>query len=302
MKLFSIGASALLLFGALNGTLSLIGLGDPVLIQPHDQCGYMLQPNQNHYRFFVHTRINSHSMRSSEFPAQQAEHVARITLLGAQHPYGTTRVDQNNIFTEIVRRDLPSKCHEEIEVLNASANAWGIPNELGYIRSHGIFSSDLVVLVLNDGDLSQRKSTIKDVGTQLYLSRPACALCEAVGHYARRQDQGTTDEKSSSLQEANLRDLSVFHGLVQASHSKMVILFVPFRKHLANATTSVIQPELTRWAQTAVVPVIDTTPSLGSLTISQASIDGGTHLSAVGNMVVATEFESFVEHGFLGHS
>jgi hypothetical protein len=301
MKPFLIAATSLvLLLGTLNGALSLVGLGDPVLIQPDDQCGYVLRPNQDHYRFFVHTRINSHSMRSSEFPARKGSRVYRIMFVGDSITYGTTRVDQNNIFTEIVHREMPSQFHEHIEVLNASANAWGIANELGYIRSRGVFNSDVVVLVLNDGDLDQRKSTVNDVGTQLFLARPTCALCEVARHYgeSQRPDRGTTDDNDGSQREANLRDLQAFHDFVQTNHSKMVILFVPFRKNLPNATTRVLQPELVGWARTEAVPVVDTTPGLASLTISAASIDGGTHLSAAGNMAVATAFESFMKADF----
>jgi hypothetical protein len=303
-KRFSVGTGLIfLLISVLNGTLSLFGLGDPVLIQPDGECGYVLQPNQNHHRFFVHTRINSRSMRSSDFSVRKPNGVYRIMFVGDSITYGTTRVDQNNIFTEVVHRDMPAICRVQIEVLNASANAWGIANELGYIRSRGIFNSDLVVLVLNDGDLSQAKSTVNDVGTQLYLARPACALCELIQRYTQhhKEDKGTTEGNDLNQQEANLEDLTAFHSLVQAKHSKMVILFVPFRKNLSNPAVGVIQRELTGWAQREAVPVVDTTSSLASLTISQASIDGGTHLSAVGNVAVARTFESFAEVGLLGH-
>jgi hypothetical protein len=300
MKSFLIAAGSMGLLGVINGALSLFGLGDPVLIQPDDQCGYVLRPNQAHYRFFVHTRINSHSMRSSEFPARKGDHVYRIMFVGDSITYGTTRVDQNDIFTELVHHEMPSQRHEQIEVLNASANAWGIANELGYIRSRGIFNSDVVVLVLNDGDLSQRKSTVTDVGTQMFLARPACALCEVARHYAesQRADRGTTDNSNRSQREANLKDLKTFHDFVHANHSKMLILFVPFRKNLPVSTTSVIQPELVGWAQSESVPVIDTTASLASLPISKASIDDGTHLSAAGNIAVASAFVSFMKAEF----
>lgn len=300
MKPLLIGVgSLLLLIGAMDGALSLVGLGDPVLLQEDRDSGYVLKPNQNHYRFLVRTRINSHSMRSDQFSGQKQIGTYRIMFVGDSITYGTTRVDQSHIFTEILHRELPSIVHMPVEVLNASANAWGIPNEYGYVRSRGTFGSDAVVLVLNDGDFSQTKSTITDVGTQLYFTKPACALCELAGHYTQshKQDKGTTNERDLAQEASNLRDLNALQELVHANHAAFLIMFVPFRKNVPNSSARVIQPELLTWAESNKVPVIDSTQKLGSLTISQASIDGGTHLSPTGNISVARAFESFAEHG-----
>jgi hypothetical protein len=276
-----------------EGALRLIGLGDPVLLQPDGRCGYVLRPNQAHFRFLAHTRINAESMRSEPIAAQKPPGSYRLMFVGDSIAYGTTMVDQDAIFVEVLHRDLPAILHRPVEVLNASASAWAIDNELAYIESRGIFQSDRVILVLNDGDLDQRMSTVNDVGNALYFEKPSCALCELIHHYASRTrvDKGSVVESDAGQREKNLKSLTVFRDYVYAHNSGMIILFVPFRRDVKSPSSRVIQTELTSWARQNEVPVIDATPLLAQLSVKEASVDGGTHLSVKGNQPVAKSFE-----------
>jgi hypothetical protein len=279
-----------------EAALRIFGLGDPVLLESDKSCQYLLRPSQNHYRFFVHTRINNCSMRSDDFPAEKPFGYCRLLFVGDSITYGTTRIDQDKIFTELLHRELPARLHRPVEVLNASTSAWAIGNELGFIKSHGIFHSDSVVLVLNNGDLSQRLATANDVGNVLYFERPACAICELVHHYSSpaKSDAGTSQQDDQAQEDSNLRNLDKFHDLVAASQAKMIILFVPFRRDLSIAHPVVIQPRLLKWGSSRAVPIIDATPLIYRLTKEQESIDGGVHLSVAGNRAVADAFEQSV--------
>jgi nucleoside 2-deoxyribosyltransferase len=154
-------------------------------------------------------------------------------FVGDSIAYGTTMVDQDAIFVEVLHRELPAILHCRVEVLNASASAWAIDNELAYIESRGIFQSDRVILVLNDGDLDQRVSTVNDVGSALYFEKPACAFCELVHHYASRAraDKGSVVESDAGQREKNLKSLTVFRDYVYAHNSGMILLFVQFESH-----------------------------------------------------------------------
>lgn len=274
----------------------MFGVGDPVLLQADRQCAYVMQPNQNHFRLLKHTRINSKSMRSEEFSLRKAPEVYRLMFVGDSITFGTTQIDQPEIFTEILRRELPSTVHRHIEVLNASANAWAIENELAYVESRGIFQSDRVVLVLNNGDLSQPVSTTADVGTALYFSKPACALCELADRYMHheKRDRGTAEGTNEAQELRNLKKLDEFRKLVLSSGADMVILFVPFPRDIPRSP-NVLQPALGDWAQSHNVELIDATPFLSPLPIKAASVDG-LHLSAKGNRAVATAFEQSAPH------
>lgn len=144
------------LVGFIEGVLRFVlGVGNPVLIAPDPYCEYILKPDQHIFRFFAHIDTNHLGMRSDEVPAKRSPDTLRLMLVGDSIVYGTSRVDQHQIFSEILHHDLPSIVHEPVEVLNTSAGGWAIENELSYIRSRGIFKSDMVLLVLNNGDLTQ---------------------------------------------------------------------------------------------------------------------------------------------------
>lgn len=267
-----------------EGGLRLLGLGDPVLLQPDKQCGYVPRTNQAHFRFLKHTLINAEGMRSGPIAAPRTPGSYRLMFVGDSIAYGTTMVDQDAIFSEVLHRELPAILHHPVEVLNAAASAWAIDNELAYIQSRGIFQSDRVILVLNDGDLDQRMSTVNDVGTALYFEKPACAVCELVHHYTSRAraDKGSVVVSDAGQREKNLESLSAFREYVDAHNSRMILLFVPFRRDIRARGSRVIQIELTDWASRNKVPVIDATPGLAQLSIKEASVDGGTHLSVKG--------------------
>ena len=122
------------LLGITEGVLRFVfGLGNPVLIAPDSACEYTLKPNQRVHRFFVNTRTNRYGMRSDDVPPSRDPNRLRIMFLGDSLTYGTSRVDQSQIFTEILHRNLPSVVHKPVDVLNASAGAWAPDNEVSYI-------------------------------------------------------------------------------------------------------------------------------------------------------------------------
>ncbi|MGD0631323.1 MAG: hypothetical protein ABR987_18500, partial [Terracidiphilus sp.] len=121
-----------------------LGLGNPVLITPDAACSYILKPDQDVRRFFARTYVNHYGMRSEDVPAVRPVGTLRLMFVGDSITYGTSRVDQQQLFTELVHRELPAIVHRPVEVLNASAGAWAPDNELAYIRSRGIFQSDIV--------------------------------------------------------------------------------------------------------------------------------------------------------------
>jgi len=98
-------------------------------------------------------------MRSDEVSPVPTPGVVRVLFVGDSLTYGTTHVDQRKIFTQIVGRGLPSIVHHSVEVLNASANGWAPDNEWSWVRTRGIFHSNFVLLVLNDGDVTQPWAT-----------------------------------------------------------------------------------------------------------------------------------------------
>jgi lysophospholipase L1-like esterase len=284
------------LLGMTEGVLRFgLGLGNPVLITPDSACEYILKPDQRVYRFFSHTSTNHYGMRSEEVPASRDAARMRILFVGDSLTYGTSRVDQSEIFTEILHRDLPSIVHKPVDVLNASAGAWAPDNEVSYIRSRGIFRSDLVVFVLNDGDMTQPRATMNDVGDSLPSTRPATAIGELWTRYLKprllhppeRSDAGISIQPNADrVVQANIRDLDEADALVTAQGARMVIVFLPFRLDIPDRSAGA-QSTLRNWCTARRVPMLDLTAVELPYSISELDLDNGYHFNARGNAVVA---------------
>jgi hypothetical protein len=279
------GAEAALRFG--------LGLGDPVLIAPDPACSYITRPDQNVYRFFVHTCINHYGMRSGEVSPVPSPGVVRVLFVGDSLTYGTTHVDQRKIFTQIVGRGLPSIVHHPVEVLNASANGWAPDNEWSWVRTRGIFHSNFVLLVLNDGDLTQPRATIAQAGDELPQKRPLTAIGELytrfivprILHIAHRSDPGDVVLPDEAVQRANLEDLDRFHALVTSQGGQMALVFVPFRNDVP-ALSAPADKVLHDWSAANGVPLIDLTATIAPHPVGEISLYDHTHFNAAGNAII----------------
>ena len=297
---FKIFVALFLLIGAAECILRFgLGLGNPVLITKDAACAYILKPDQDVVRFFVRTNINHFGMRSDEVPAARQAGELRLLFVGDSITYGTTRVDQRQIFTELLHRDLPGILHRPVEVLNASAGGWAPENELAFLQSRGIFQSDIVLLVLNDGDLTQPPSTIAGVGDDLPQTRPATAIGELYSRYLKprflhalgKSDAGdnVVSDNGTTIRE-NLKNLDTINTLVASHGARLAIVFIPFRKDIPDAS-SMSQIELKAWSDSHGVSRFDLTSAEMPYSSKEISLDDGTHFNARGNNVIAQAIE-----------
>jgi hypothetical protein len=275
------------------------GLGNPVLITPDVACSYILKPDQDVRRFFVRTHINHYGMRSDEVPATHQNGTLRLLFVGDSLTYGTTRLDQNEIFTEVLHRELPAIAHQPIEVLNASAGAWAPSNELSYLQSRGIFQSEIVLLVLNDGDLTQPRATLADVVDNLPQQRPLTAIGELYTRYILPRIARTTGNvdagdtaavDSNDRMQENLAILDKFEALVAAQGARLMILYIPFRKDIPD-TSKAAAEALHGWSSAHHLAMFDLTSVEATYSPKEISLDGGIHLNARGHLVVARAIE-----------
>jgi hypothetical protein len=292
-----LGTSLLVFVALVAGTEAVLrfglGLGDPVLIAPDPACSYITRPDQNVHRFFVHTYINRYGMRSDEISPVPPPGVVRVLFVGDSLTYGTTHVDQRNIFTQIVGRGLPSIVHHPVEVLNASANGWAPDNEWSWVRTRGIFHSNFVLLVLNDGDLTQPRATIAQAGNALPQRRPVTAIGELYArfivprilHITPPSDPGDVFIPDEVVQRANLEDLARFHVLVTGQGGQMALVFLPLRKDVPTLSTPA-DKVLHDWSAANGVPLIDLTPAIDPYPTGEISLSDHTHFNAAGNAII----------------
>lgn len=274
-----------------------LGLGNPVVVAPDTACGYIVKPNQNVERFFCHTRINRYGMRSNPVQDKPAPGTLRLMFLGDSVTYGTSRVDQSDLFTQILGRELPSVVHHPVEVLNASASAWAIDNELSYLRSRGTFHSDLILLVLNSADPGQPRAQIEDVGEDSTLHHSTTAIGEVWSrliaprflHIRVRTDSGdvSTANNKGTIR-ANLADLDAMRNLIQ-SPARLAIIYIPLRNEMP-APADQAQRLLHSWSESHAVPFFDMTQVESGYPTREITLDG-VHLNKKGNSVVAHTIE-----------
>lgn len=276
----------------------ILGLGNPVVIAPDSACSYVVAPNQHAWRFFCHTRIDSHGMRSDEFSPTPPPGTLRVMFVGDSVTYGTTHIDQSRIFTQVLRRGLPSVIHRSVEVLNASADGWAIDNELSWLRSRGAFHANLVVLVLNSGDLGQPRADIRDSSDRTAQNHPQTGFGELWARWLKPRlfhSPPHTDAGDSARQNAhatiraNLADLDEFQTLAEADGARMVILYIPFRKEIPSPASD-SEARLSAWTTAHRVPFFDMTPVEAHYAVRDIAPDGD-HLSVLGNRIIAEAVE-----------
>ena len=125
MKFIVIGLLIALAFSELFCRF-LLGLGDPPLYQADATMEYVLQPSKTYSRFHHRFSVNRYGMRSDDFPPQKSSSDEfRVMVVGDSIVYGGVRIDQSEIDTEILKRDLQQKLGRPVVVGNASAKSWG---------------------------------------------------------------------------------------------------------------------------------------------------------------------------------
>lgn len=236
-------------------------------------------------------------MRSDPVQEEPAPGDLRVLFLGDSVTYGTSRVDQFDLFTQILHRELPSVVHHPVEVLNASAGGWAIDNEGSYLRSRGTFHSGLVLLVLNSGDPGQPRAEITGIGDDTTLHHPTTALGELwarwfvprFSHVGARTDAGDESSSAAAVIQGNLAELDQMQAYVQSQQARLAIVYIPFRKEIP-APADQAQRLLHTWADSHHAPIFDLTSAESRYPTKDITLDG-VHLNRKGNAVVGHAIE-----------
>ena len=163
-----------------------IGLGDPPLYQADGQMEYLLQPSKTYHRFHDRFAVNRYGMRADDFPPRKSSpNEFRVIVVGDSIVYAGVRIDQSEIDTEILKRDLQHDLGRPVVVGNASAKSWGPPNELEYLKRYGTLDADAVVLELSSHDYADAPTFVPVVGISADYpdKKPLLALADLFGTY-----------------------------------------------------------------------------------------------------------------------
>src|SRR5262249_55223140 len=124
-------------------------VADPVV-------GYYPQPNVSLVRYGGVVRTNEWGMRSPPASRRKPQGAFRILMLGDSTLYGGSYIDQEDLYSSRVRRQLQeSGFPGPVEVLAMGCNGWGPFHERGYIKAFGTFDADLTIVHLPIDDINR---------------------------------------------------------------------------------------------------------------------------------------------------
>ncbi|MGB7160685.1 MAG: GDSL-type esterase/lipase family protein [Tepidisphaeraceae bacterium] len=157
------------------------GLGNPPRMRSDSKIEYLYTPSQDLVRFGNRIRYNGFGMRGEDFPRRRSDAAElRVIAIGDSVLNGGAQTDQEDIATEILRRELPRELNRPVSVGNISAGSWGPPNALAFVEAFGLFDADVVILVWSSHDYA-------DVPTSQPIERrPLLATEEALTRYLPR--------------------------------------------------------------------------------------------------------------------
>ena len=147
---------------------------------------YLLQPSKTYYRFHNRFSVNRYGMRSDDFPPQKTNsNELRVLVVGDSIVYGGVRIDQSEIATEILKRNLQEHLGRPVVVGNGSAKGWGPLAELAYLQRYGTLDADVVVLELSSHDSADVPRFLPTVGVSVDFpdKRPPLALTDLLNTY-----------------------------------------------------------------------------------------------------------------------
>ena len=298
--------------------LQILGFGHPALSVLNDSSQYELIPNQHIRRLWplsdswvAHVDTNQYGMRSMPVSPVKPPNTLRLYFLGDSITYGTTQVDQSQIFTDLVRRDLPSIVHQPVEVLNGAMGGWAISNEFGFLKEHTPLQADRVILVLNDGDPAQPISPkpynyiIPSAeynpkwGYQEFWFRAAepklSKIFKKTGipllQGGAFQDPGLIVNDDAAMIRQNLQYLDQMRAYLQQNNTAFSILFIPFpgsyHVPIQDQRAAIARDAIAGWTARNRVPFLFIGPEIATSNPGSILLRDGAHFNALGNREIA---------------
>jgi hypothetical protein len=279
-----------------------LGLGHPLLFVLDPDFGSMPAPNQDIHRFFSHIQTNAYGMRSVDFNIVKQKNEKRILFVGDSVTFGTSYVDQRLIFTSLINEYYMSNSLTPIVILNASAAGWAPSNELGYVRSKGIFDSDIVVFVLNTKDLIQPFAKYQS-SPMTPTSNPYSAIGEAFDRYIIPRifgysipiDPGSEMSDNPQVETKMSEFLSILteeKNIVEKNGARFMIIFSPAIDDdikLYKIRWNFGIDMLMTWSLKENIKIIDMRNGYSRYSESQIYFDG-MHLRPLGHQIIKEEF------------
>jgi hypothetical protein len=183
MRILRYGIALLLLLALVETTLRVIwGFGNPVLYATSKEYEYIYASNQQVTRFGNTIRTNSFGMRSPE-PA--SDDSIRVLYIGDSVINGGTQTDQDHLSSNLLAESLSKLLHKKVNVLNISAGSWGPDNAAAFLKKHGTFNANAMILVFSSHDAFDNMNFEEVVDNNVHYPghKPVSAISEVILRY-----------------------------------------------------------------------------------------------------------------------
>lgn len=306
------------MLGVEIGLRVFLGLGSPPLLTADEDIGYLFQADQDLVRFTNRVHINGYHQRSEDVTVSDSCRVARVLFLGDSITWGGVLTDQSETYPELFEAGLASRCNQPVEALNASAGSWGIGNLRAYAERFGFFGSDLVVVQIGEGDLTQPTSDSSQVGQLCSLPRrpPTLALQEFAMCYAPRivdriepwiplasakgkvisNKRGGASSYGGDQFEKNMGHLNALVDSVRAVGKSLVVIYVPTRSHVASVgkPPPPVYDRFRRRIERHEIPLLDLQAQWKGNPAAEKYYRDRVHPNERGNKILAKSLVRFV--------
>ncbi len=215
-----------------------IGLTNPPLSVFDEQMEYRYAPNQDCLILGRRFAINEFSQRSDPVKPKNPGDL-RVLVIGDSIPSGGTQVDQADLATSILEKQLASKTARRAQVLNASAGSWGPGNELAYVKKFGTFDADLFVVILSTQDSNDVMSFEPTVGVNSsYPDKKPLSTCWMLyDRYLPRmlaimQAQKPGNDPPPTIDQSVMNSITELVQHLKSTGKPVVVLLHPLRDEL----------------------------------------------------------------------
>jgi lysophospholipase L1-like esterase len=301
-KLLMAVVSVIISLVLLEGLEWWLEVADPPTFIRHPEYGYLMSPSQSVATRGHRYRINAHGLRGKEIVMPKPAGNYRIAFLGDSVTYGGGAVRDEDLFVERVAASLEPLTKPHIEGVNISAPGWGILNMAGFIRTVGLFDSDLLVWVISSADLRRPFTTIDD--HRFLEKKPASRLLYSVRvslikarEFTRKMNRPPGVVGSPEALEENIRTLREMLAELHERGTPVAVVLVPgIRGYDSRSDVD----QFRETAADCAAPFLDTAAAFEGKQLRASYIDD-IHLSAQGHAIVAGAIGPFLgEHFLLG--
>ena len=279
------------------------GFGQPLIYIADPEIGYLLAPSQKTRRSGNLIEINQYSMRSPTISKVPALGTWRVMLLGDSIVNGGWWTDQTQTLSALITTQLQPNLDKntQLEILNVSANSWGPPNQLAYLKRFGTFGAQTIILVINTDDLFAQTPNSAIVGRDRNYSaqKPPLALIEVFNRYIQKSQPIPKQAPLNDPIGYNLEKIKEIQAIALQNQANFFLAMTPLLREVEEPGSRDYEikarQRLTEFTEIQKIHYLDFLPLFKATSEPPTLFRDNIHLSASGNQLVTEQLTQLLK-------